>query len=136
VKHHAAPDFWACYRSLAANVQKEIAQPDLAPLIHVRQDETGLGSRRCTPHKPLTRCNGALHGVLQFHQMRNTITVRLPEDLAAWLESTAKKSGIPQGRIIREQLDKARRETARPFLRLAGTVSGPPDLSMRKGFSR
>lgn len=74
--------------------------------------------------------------MLQFHHMRNTITVRLPEDLAAWLESTAKKSGIAQGRIIREQLDKARRETARPFLRLAGAVSGPANLSTRKGFSR
>jgi predicted transcriptional regulator len=68
--------------------------------------------------------------------MRNTITVRLPEDLAEWLEETAKKSGVSQGRIIREQLENARKEEGRPFLRLAGAVSGPAGLSSRKGFSR
>ena len=74
--------------------------------------------------------------MLQFQQMRNTITVRLPEDLAEWLQTTAQKSGVPQGRIIREQLEKARKAEKRPFLRLAGAVSGPSDLSQRKGFSR
>lgn len=73
--------------------------------------------------------------VLQFRQMRNTITVRLPDDLAQWLQATAEKSGIPQGRIIREQLEKVRKEGKQPFLRLAGAVSGPSDLSRRKGFS-
>ena len=68
--------------------------------------------------------------------MRNTITIRLPEDLAEWLEHTAAKTGVSQGRIIREQLEKARTIDNQPFLRLAGRVSGPPDLSMRKGFSK
>ena len=68
--------------------------------------------------------------------MSNTLTVRIPEDLAQWLEETARKSGVPKGRIIREELEKARRAENRPFLRLAGTVAGPPNLSTRKGFSR
>ena len=68
--------------------------------------------------------------------MSNTFTVRLPEDLAQWLRRTAQESGVPQGQIIREQLDKAREETERPFLRLAGKVAGPADLSTRRGFSR
>jgi len=67
--------------------------------------------------------------------MRNTITVRLPEDLAQWLEDRARQSGVPQGRIIREQLDRARKEETQRFLRLAGSVSGPSNLSRRKGFS-
>jgi predicted transcriptional regulator len=68
--------------------------------------------------------------------MSNTITVRLPEDLAKWLDDAARKTGLPKGRIVREELEKARSAANRPFLRLAGAVSGPSDLSMRKGFSR
>lgn len=68
--------------------------------------------------------------------MGNTITVRLPEELAEWLSETARKTRVPRGRIIREQLEKARREQEHPFMRLAGRISGPPDLSKRKGFSR
>jgi predicted DNA binding CopG/RHH family protein len=74
--------------------------------------------------------------VLHFVQMSNTITVRLPEDLAKWLDHTARKTGLPKGRIVREELEKARNSANRPFLRLAGSVIGPSDLSMRKGFSR
>ena len=68
--------------------------------------------------------------------MSNTLTVRIPEDLAQWLEETARKSGVPKGRIIREELEKARKAESKPFLRLAGTVAGPANLSTRKGFSR
>ena len=68
--------------------------------------------------------------------MGNTITIRLPDDLAGWLSATARKTGVPKGRIVREQLEKARREEERPFMRLAGAGTGPADLSRRKGFSR
>jgi predicted DNA-binding protein len=68
--------------------------------------------------------------------MRNTLTVRLPEDLAEWLDNTARKTGVSQGKIIRNQLEKARMSEERPFMRLAGQVSGPRDLSTRKGFSK
>ncbi|MBZ5584695.1 MAG: BrnA antitoxin family protein [Acidobacteriia bacterium] len=68
--------------------------------------------------------------------MSNTITVRLPEDLAEWLDATARRMGVPRGRIVRAQLEKARHEKKRPFLKLAGAVTGPADLSTRKGFSR
>ena len=74
--------------------------------------------------------------MLQSVQMRNTITVRLPGDLAEWLSETAKKTGAPQGRIVREELERARRSEKRGFLRLAGAVSGAENLSTRKGFSR
>jgi predicted transcriptional regulator len=68
--------------------------------------------------------------------MNKTFTVRIPEDLAQWLEETARKSGVPKGCIIREALEKTRKAESKPFLRLAGTVAGPANLSTRKGFSR
>ena len=68
--------------------------------------------------------------------MSNTITIRLPEDLAQWLTETARKTGVPRGRIVREQLENARNGEKRPFLRLAGAVAGPANLSTRKGFSK
>ena len=69
--------------------------------------------------------------------MSQTITVRLTKELAAWLEHAAATTGVSQGRIVRDQLEKAR--TSRPgqsFMRLAGVVRGPRDLSTRRGFSR
>lgn len=82
-------------------------------------------------------CNGVkAQNVLHLEQMRNTITVRLPDELAEWLESSAEKAGVSQGRIIRDQLEKARTQEERPFLRLAGRISADPDLSTRKGFSK
>jgi len=74
--------------------------------------------------------------VLQLWEMRNTLTVRLPDDLAEWLEETAKEAGVAKGRIVREELQRARDARRRGFMRLAGAVSGPKDLSIRKGFSR
>jgi hypothetical protein len=75
--------------------------------------------------------------VLQLCHISHTLTIRLPEDLAAWLREASEQSGVPQGRIIREQLEKARERSGRkPYLRLAGAVRGPGDLSRRKGFTR
>ena len=69
--------------------------------------------------------------------MSHTLTVRLSKELAAWLEEVAAKTGVPQGKIVRDQLEKARATGPRHgFMRLAGSVRGPRDLSSRKGFSR
>jgi len=69
--------------------------------------------------------------------MSQTVTIRLTKELATWLEQASKRSGIPRGRIIREQLEKARESGGeQSFMRLAGTVRGARDLSARKGFSR
>jgi len=68
--------------------------------------------------------------------MRNTITVRLDPELARWLEETAARTGVSQGKIVRDQLERARAGTrAKSFMRLCGVVKGPKDLSVRKGFS-
>ncbi len=69
--------------------------------------------------------------------MSSTITIRLTEELAAWLAETARKTGVPAGRIVREHLERARKERGNPrFLRHAGRLSGPADLSSRRGFAR
>jgi hypothetical protein len=69
--------------------------------------------------------------------MSHTITIGLGEELAAWLEAVAAQSGVSKGRFIRDQLEKARASgEAQGFLRLAGAVGGPKDLSRQKGFSR
>ena len=73
--------------------------------------------------------------VLHLAQMSNTFTVRLPEDLAEWLNQAARRTGVSKGRIIREELENARKCAKRPFLHLAGAVDGPRTLSTRKGFS-
>lgn len=66
-----------------------------------------------------------------------TLTIRLTEELADWLKETARRTGLPAGRFIRQQLERVRQEDGgQRFLRHAGKISGPPDLSSRKGFSR
>ena len=70
--------------------------------------------------------------------MSNTLlTLRMPDELAEWLAETSRKTGIPVGRIIREQLEKARKDESQPaFMQFAGTVRRAKDLSAKKGFSR
>jgi hypothetical protein len=69
--------------------------------------------------------------------MGQTITIRLTKELAAWLEETSKRTGLSQGQIIRDQLERSRvPSSGKAFMRLAGIVRGPKDLSTRKGFSR
>ncbi len=65
------------------------------------------------------------------------MTVRLTEELAEWLKTTARKSGRPISQLIRDELERAKRENGnKAFLRHAGAISGPPDLSSRKGYSK
>jgi len=52
--------------------------------------------------------------------MSHTITIRLSKELARLLEQVAARTG----------------GHARSFMRLAGAVRGPRDLSRRKGFAR
>jgi hypothetical protein len=69
--------------------------------------------------------------------MGHTLTIRIDKDLAAWLEAEATRTGVSQGKIVRDQLERARNTRGtRRFMRLAGTIDGPQDLSRRKGFSR
>jgi predicted DNA-binding protein (UPF0251 family) len=64
------------------------------------------------------------------------LRVTLPDDLASWLTEAARKSGISRERFVRIELERARKMSTKPFLRLVGRVEGAPDLSTRKGFSK
>ena len=69
--------------------------------------------------------------------MSHTLTIRLTPELAGWLQEVSSSAGVPQGKIVRDQLEKARKADARKgYLRLAGSVRLGRDLSTRKGFSR
>jgi len=68
--------------------------------------------------------------------MGNTLTVRLPRDLAEWLDQAARRAGVARGQIVRAELERARKSSRQVFMRLAGAVDGPANLSTRKGFSR
>jgi hypothetical protein len=63
-----------------------------------------------------------------------TITVKLPEPLAAWLSRRARELGRPQSDLIREALQKAKEGGAGAschdtFADVCGIVEGPRDLS-------
>jgi len=75
--------------------------------------------------------------VLQLCQMSNTLTIRLTEDLLTWLKETSRRTGVPVGRLIRQQLESARSQGGKQrFMRHAGAIKGGAgDVSSRKGFS-
>lgn len=74
--------------------------------------------------------------MLQLWHMGQTLTIRLTDELREWLEQTSQKTGVPVGRLVREELEKARERGGQRFLRKAGAIDGPRDLSSRKGFSK
>jgi len=69
--------------------------------------------------------------------MGHTLTIRLTDEILAWLKEMSRRTGLPVGRIVRQQLESAKAAKGnQAFLNLAGKINGPPDLSSRKGFSR
>jgi len=69
--------------------------------------------------------------------MSNSITIRLPEELYQWLEEESRTTGLPKGRIVREQIELSKLRKARqPFLDLAGRIEGERGLSRKRGFQR
>jgi predicted transcriptional regulator len=68
--------------------------------------------------------------------MSTTLSIRLPDELARWVEERARATGRSQGSLVREAIEQARQLKTKPFMSLAGALEGPPDLSERKGFTR
>ncbi len=63
-----------------------------------------------------------------------TITVKLPEALAAWLSRRARELGRPQSDIVREALQRSSEGTSGAschdlFADVCGIVDGPKGLS-------
>jgi len=75
--------------------------------------------------------------VLQYVYMSHTLTIRLTDELLDWLKETSRVTGIPMGRLVRDQLEAAKKSGGKQrFLRHLGAIQGPGDLSSRKGFSK
>jgi hypothetical protein len=69
--------------------------------------------------------------------MSNTLSIRLPKELSQWVKQTAENTGLTQGEVVRQQLEKARSTAAgKPWMVLAGKARGPRDLSTREGFGK
>ena len=71
--------------------------------------------------------------------MRETLTIRLPREIARWLEAASDHAGLSKGEIVRQHLEQARNAdpSSRKFMRLAGSVRRRPrNLSTRKGFAK
>jgi Ribbon-helix-helix protein, copG family len=78
--------------------------------------------------------------VLRLCQMRHTvlqmktISVKLPESLAAWVARRSKELGRTQSELVREALEQRKaaaggRSCAALLEDLGGFFEGPPDLS-------
>lgn len=77
----------------------------------------------------------------QYHWIVKTITVKLPEVLAAWLSRRATELGRSQSELVREALEQSRRGDGSGSCHdlvadTCGSVDGPSDLSTnRKHFT-
>jgi hypothetical protein len=68
--------------------------------------------------------------------MSQSITIQLPQSVAKWLAKTAKKTGVAAEELAARELERAKLHEEKPFMRLAGMLDGPADLSQREGFGR
>jgi hypothetical protein len=70
--------------------------------------------------------------------MGDTLTVRLPEELADALRREARQSGLPRGEIVRRAIATRLKETGSVSMmeRHFGIMRGPADLSTNKAYRR
>lgn len=69
--------------------------------------------------------------------MSNTLTVRLPEELLERLREKSRRTGLPMGQVVQQSLESTlEREGDPAWMKHAGTIAGPRNLSSRKGYSR
>lgn len=68
--------------------------------------------------------------------MSNTLTIRLPEELLKRLREKSRRTGLPMGRVVRQAVENSLRQDEPAWMKYAGTISGPKNLSSRKGYSR
>jgi hypothetical protein len=58
--------------------------------------------------------------------MAGTLTIRLPKDLAGWLERISLETGVPRSQLIQLALQHSRDAQDRPILRMAGILDPDP----------
>lgn len=77
--------------------------------------------------------------MLQYWQMSNTLTIRVPEDLLKRLREKSRRTGLPVGKVVREFVEAGLSDEGNQqvWKKYAGIIKGGPrDVSSRKGFSR
>jgi len=53
--------------------------------------------------------------------MSRTLTIRLPDELLAWLRETSRRTGLPVSQIVRERLESAKANSGKQrFFRHVG----------------
>jgi len=77
------------------------------------------------------RAASVLHSEQMSKQLRSGT-----RGFAEWLNDAARRTGVPKGRIVREELEKARISQKRPSFAWLVRLQDRQDLSTRKGFSR
>jgi predicted transcriptional regulator len=71
--------------------------------------------------------------------MSNTLSVRLPKGLLDRLRQMSRCTGLPSSRIVRHSLERMLSkevDAEPPWMKYAGSLNGPRNLSSRKGYSR
>jgi len=111
------------------------------PRIGCRGGQSLKASRfECVAHlpQPLTRPFATREGLYYIRSMK-TITVRLPEALAADIESESKATGTSKSDVVRSRLESAAPPRSIAFFDLASDLIGsvddsslPRDISSRK----
>lgn len=79
--------------------------------------------------------------MLQYCQMSNTLTVRLPDDVLERLREKARRCGLPVNQVVRQFVENGLSQDApaenQAWRKYIGIIKGgPKDVSSRKGFSR
>ena len=69
--------------------------------------------------------------------MRETLTIRLTDELAEALRREARESGIPRGELVRHAVAaRLRKSSPSVMARYFGAMRGPSDLSTNKAYRR
>lgn len=70
--------------------------------------------------------------------MRESLTIRLGEELAEALRREARQAGLPRGEIVRQAIAARLRTSTTPSViaRHFGSMRGPADLSTNKTYRR
>ena len=60
--------------------------------------------------------------------MSTTLSIRLPDPIAKWVEQRAALTGRSRGCIVKESIEQVMLQHDKPFMKLAGTLEGPSNL--------
>ena len=68
--------------------------------------------------------------------MTQSLTIKVTKPIARWLKKAAWENGVAAGEFAARELERAKLCAEKPFMRMAGILDGPADLSRREGFAR